>query len=401
MEKYSTEEILKAIRGSKRAAQGVILPLGDGNIFHIRGVHSSKETEGLTDEETFYLECCSKTEILRLRELKNSHDYLLRLRANAIADSPRACRVIAKRREQFESKGKPWSLSHYYHQKDSHHKAYIRYLNRAQSKAIKTIPSGLALIDEANAVCIRTLLGDIVIVSEGLEYFYYFMTIAFYGEQLGIEMVDRIEACLIASRIMNGTESLDFDLDPRGVLPNKIENKLNELVSLQMQFTFGHEYAHHLCGHMREMEQCSSVVGNNTQEIEVYNHDCEFEADLCAITNISNNGNAFKLVSNGAFSVLIYLNFILTLRGIIGGKCLSLSATHPHPRARVEKLHASLGVKSPLDTSDLGNMFNTSEYLADALVRRAEASEQDVFGFYGSVYLTSYTTRVREDRYEF
>jgi len=201
---------LLAVPGAKRAACGVILPVGDGECLHIRSVINGREREGLSDDEADLLEFCSRTEILRLRELRGPHDYLLRLRANAIAESPRARRVMIARRKNFENSRRPWALSHYYHSRDYHHKSYITLLARTNAKRLKSVPAGLAFIQEANAVCIRSLAGDVVVASESLEHFYYFMSIAFYGDGLDIPLIDRADALLIAIRIMNGAEALDL-----------------------------------------------------------------------------------------------------------------------------------------------------------------------------------------------
>lgn len=54
---------------------------------------------------------------------------------------------------------------------------------------------------------------------------------------------------VIATRIMALNETLDFDLDPRGVIPAEMK-EIRELVTLQMRFVIGHEYAHHGLGHL-------------------------------------------------------------------------------------------------------------------------------------------------------
>ena len=122
------QNILQTVPGSKKAAQGVLVPTEDG-FLHLKGMTPKKETEGLSIEERFFSPFCSKKEIIRLRSINGPHDYLLRLRANAINDSPRAVRVMVSRREKYEESGRPWSLSHYYHSKDYYHKSYIKLLN--------------------------------------------------------------------------------------------------------------------------------------------------------------------------------------------------------------------------------------------------------------------------------
>jgi len=406
MDESRINELLAAFPGAKRAAQGLILPGKDGAIFHLLNVIPTKELEGLSQEEAFFYDFCSRKEILRLRELGSAHDYLLRIRANAIADSPRAIRVIIARRKTFESTGRKWTLSHYYHSKDFHHKSYISLLQRANAKKLKSIPSGLAFITEANAVCVRSLVGDVVIASESLEYFYYFMTLAFYGQQLGIEFIDRADALLIAVRIMNGAEALDFDIDPRGTLPPDTERTLAALVKAQMQFTFGHEYAHLLCGHLSESNTPGGAVSvaegmEHRKNLRLYSHELEFQADLYAVKHVHQSESAFAAIAQGAFSVLLYLHFLQEMREPCGLRALSVSDTHPAALERIHRLHKGLGKKSPLDEETMADILAVSTEMSSVLAHRLKDAREDLLTFYGSIYLPSYVTRPKQDRYDF
>jgi len=74
MEESKIKEILATIPGSKRAANGVIIPGEDGTFFHAVNIIKKEETDGLTQEETFFIGFCAKSEIIRLRSLKTTHD---------------------------------------------------------------------------------------------------------------------------------------------------------------------------------------------------------------------------------------------------------------------------------------------------------------------------------------
>jgi hypothetical protein len=407
MEESLIDKLLANIPGSKRAAQGVILPGDNGTFFHVLNTYDKNTLAGLTQDEHFFLAFCAKNEILRLRELRGAHDYLLRLRANAIVDSPRVVRVMTSRRKSFERSGRPWSLTHYYHSRDEYHKAYINNLKRSDAKALRKIPSGLAFVSEVNALCIRSLAGDLVVASESLEYFFYFMTIAFYGLELGIEPIDRADALLIAIRIMNGAEALDFDIDPRGNLEHEIDRTLKGLVKAQMQFTFGHEYAHLLCGHLSSPdisngEKSSESNTDPLVSLRTYDHDLEYMADYFALKNIEHKHNTYHPVAQGAFSVLLYLHFLQEVRELCGLKTLSVSATHPTPKDRIIKLHMRLGKKSPLNEEVLADLFSVSNELSEILAHRLKnSSRKDILTFYGSIYLPSYISRIKLDRYDF
>jgi len=101
MDKSTIDEILSNIPGSMRAKHGVLIPGKDGSLVHLQDMITAKESEGLTSDEIFFCAFCSKKEILRLREIKGGHDYLLRLRANAVVDCPRAVRVMRSRKSDL------------------------------------------------------------------------------------------------------------------------------------------------------------------------------------------------------------------------------------------------------------------------------------------------------------
>jgi hypothetical protein len=406
MDKSTIDALLSKIPGSKRAAHGVIITGKDGASFYLQESFSTKDVEELTQDELFFYAFCSKKEILRLRELRGAHDYLLRIRANAIVDSPRAVRVMRARKKNFEQNGRQWTLSQYYHVKDHYQKSYISYLSRTNAKLLKGIPSGLAYIPDVNAVCIRSLAGDVVMASESLEYFYYFMSIAFYGEALDIHSIDREHALLIAVRIMSGAEALDFDIDPRASLPPKAERKIMDLVRYQMQFTFGHEYAHLLCNHLSSPQNYGSETPHKITDAllkkhHIYNHILEHEADLYALRNIQHDQKAHLGVSQGAFSVFLYSHFLVEVQKEFGVRKPSVSETHPAPLNRLQKLLQGLGKKSPVSKDELADHLSVLDEMKKNFISQLKNSSDDILTSYGSVYLPNYKPKLQQDRYDF
>lgn len=399
MDEEEVTRLLQAIPGARRAASGVLLQTGNGGTFHVQGFLSDMETEGLTAEEAIFVAFCARNEILRLRTIKNAHDYLLRMRALAIVDSPRIVRVMRKRRKIYESSGRPWALTHYYHSLDSFHKAYIEYLPRTQAKKLKAIPSGLLPIVEANAACIASITGEVVIVSESLRNFYYFMTLAVFGANFEIGMADRLAALCIAYRIMNQFEALDFDLDPRGVLPPRIEARIQALVSDQMQFTFGHEYAHYLCGHTSSV---SASLPGNQDAARTFAYDLEFEADAQAINLVSQTPHAANRIAHGGMCALIFLDLLYRLKERHGLKPLPISETHPAPIDRIWALQMKLRSKSPMTDEDIEHSLAVCSQLISGFSSFLESSTRpDLLTFYGSIYLPSYVGKIKMDRLEF
>lgn len=175
---------LDTVPGSRRAATGVIVDRRDGRSHHIMGL--IRPDPELTERENLDLAYASKNEVVRLRELRTPHDYLLRVRLEAIAASPRAVRTFRKRRAQFEERGRRWTLTEYYNAQNTDAKRYVSRLSRPDQRIVKAIPYELAPIDEANAVARKTVLGDVLMVAENLRYFYYFMNIAGAHAVIGV-----------------------------------------------------------------------------------------------------------------------------------------------------------------------------------------------------------------------
>lgn len=416
MSEEQIEAFLTDYPGAKRAAQGVLVPTNDGGIVHIWGAHSQETLDSVEPNEHRFLAFCSLQEILRMRSIRTAHDYLLRLRAEAIAASPRAVRVMVARKNRLENSRRAWSLSQHYHVLDYFHKSYIQCLSRSNSKCLKGIPSGLMLVNEANASCIRSLTGDVVVCSEALHHFYYFMTIGLYGAWHGIGTADTVNALLIAVRIMNGSEVLDFDLDPRGPLPVEAEREIQAHVLRQMQFTFGHEYAHYLCSHM-DLPAQLSMCGGEASSLDCYDVELiepkkfelelEHEADLLAIKAVATGPKAQATVANGAFSVLLYLYFLEGIRPLLGLRPHAVSRTHPTAEQRIWRLWASLSPNVRPGKSWLEQCIKENERAQQLLkfhvLSEAERHEpqRDLLGFYGSIYLPSYKKKLQRDRIDF
>lgn len=392
MDEEDIRRFLDTIPGAKRAAEGVIVELEDGGIVHYTGV--GRADPDLADDEIFYIDFCSKNEIMRLRSLRTPHDYMLRIRAEAIVGSTRIQRTFRHRRRLYEKKGRLWSLMDYYNTQNADARRYVGRLKRPQQKLIKAIPYGLAPFGEANAVAMRSLLGEVVLVSENLRYFYYFMNVAMYGEHSGIELRDRVDAAIIALRIMRGSESFDFDIDPRGTLPPSLEREIQNMCKRQMEFTFGHEFAHYLEGHLGEVTP--------EKDHKVYSFDCEFMADRQAVKLASSDKDTRTLLSWGAYDVLLYLHFLELAadRGLMPN--FTVSQTHPPALERLRHVRENLDDPRQPDRALLGGNIREIRRMIDFVEKRIEFGDRsDLLTFYGSMYLPSFTKRLREDRIEF
>jgi hypothetical protein len=236
------------------------------------------------------------------------------------------------------------------------------------------------------------------------------MTVAFMGGDLNIPVQDRLNALLIAFRIMNGAESLDFELDPRGHLPEETEKKIQRYVASQMEFTYGHEYSHYLLGHLNNanlnlMSIFDAANKSALGEFAIYAHELEFQADLKAVQLVERNKNASLEIAWGAFSVFVLLHFLIEAERDLGLRKFSVSTTHPSPIERVWSLQKRLGKKSPYSNQSLKASLESADGLLDVFKKYVTNQQMnfrpDILSFYGSIYLPSFKGQILRDRIDF
>lgn len=122
--------------------------------------------EELEIQKMFYFPVCSKEEIERIFEVKNTADYLLKLRADTVVDHMRLFRVMRNRALRNE---KDWTLTGAFNQLPF--SKYVSSLPESQQKKCAPITAGFIFSNDPNGSCMRTEYGDIIVVSIALEYF--------------------------------------------------------------------------------------------------------------------------------------------------------------------------------------------------------------------------------------
>lgn len=395
MEEEHIQRLLKLVPGSRRGTNGVILDNEEGS-FYIYDM--GPRDQDLDPSEDLLASFCSKNEILRLREIKTAHDYLLRVRSQTIANSSRLTRATVAKRRQFTKNGRIWSLTDYYSSMNEVPKRYINRLGREHRKRLHGIPFGFSPLPEPNAICLGSFAGEIVIVSDALHYFFYFLTIGVFGENFGFPLFDRANAILIALRIMNGSESLDFELDPRENLPARTRAKIQAHVDWMIAFTFGHEFAHLLLGHINAPE-----TEKSNQDARAYQKDDEFAADLNAILLASNGRRPEIKLLWGAYSVFQGLHLLeLVSEDRDDFRRFSISDTHPSALQRQSSMRRALGARDEIPREAVvANMFSI-ERLFELVLKLIEGtSRRDLLTFYGSIHLEGLGGKPGRDRIDF
>lgn len=370
------------------------------NIFaHIHNRYPFSEIEDLSQEEVFFFPFMDKSEIRQIFNIKSSEDYLLRLRAEQVESDMRLKRTFSKLKKKF---GKNYSFTNHF--EANQYKSYLKNLTPQYRQASLHVPHGTIHSNDANGMCLNTPFGNIIVLSYALRHFLFYINLFHFGSQLGLKSIDKLQSFILAIRIMIGTESFDFELDPRAKLPRSIKKKIDYMTDWQTLFIIGHEYAHHYLGHLENKSILNSHnrVRFITEPIKfyTYNQECEFDADRNAINNtIYNNYEKTELI-DGAFLFFSFLDMYDKIEDYLFPK-MNYSKTHPEPIDRIWHLRDSIDESVGLKKQELRTIidYNNSfvkEFLQEYLPYNVETIET-----VGSTYITSYKKKYLVDRLDF
>lgn len=238
-------------------------------------------------QKDFYRPICNEKEIDRIFNVQNAKDHLLKLRADTIVDHMRLFRVY---RNKALAKQGNWSLEDSF---CGYH--YIHFKNRLPDDLMnkcKKVTYGNIFANEPNGLIFKTDYGIISTLSDSLNYFFEFMNLGLLDFGNKVPRHVQLNAIRIALRVMLQTESLDFLMDPRGIIPKKIQQKMHHTVPFQMQFIAGHEYSHYLLEHLSDTNTSKQFIFKavfNSQSdykpLDVYNtsQKQELEADIASL----------------------------------------------------------------------------------------------------------------------
>ena len=355
-------------------------------------------------QKHFYRPFCSEEEIERIFSASSAEDYLLKLRADAVADHTRYYRVMRRRMNNL---GDAWNFTRSFHHPVFEYYRDLLTENNFLPRNGTPIPSsGLIYAAEANGICMGTDFGNLITISESLRFALYFMNLCYLD--LGTEVPSdvRCAAEKIAVRIMLETESLDFDLDPRGEIPIDLDRKLQEFTDKQLLFVLAHEYAHHIMEHLdkaamieRPLFRATSTRGPALHSVYSYRQQQEFDADLGAIDHPKYVGDDFHQHSLAALTFLGYLDVFESVEHQIfppkpWGK------THPAPLDRFwrifDRVSSASGIRKQEAVRFLEAISAHKNALADDVGFNIESYEN-----YGSIYLGSWRGPELIDRVDY
>ena len=232
---------------------------------------------------------CSKSEIERIKAPQNGDDFILLLRADIIADNMRLYRVVKHYVDIAVRSGVEWSLEEFY--KTNHFEYFKNHLPVDLKEKVDGIATGLIFTKEANGLIFKTDFGFCSVLSASLFYFIKFSFLALIDSGGRIPPEVCVASLRIAIRTMFEKEALDFDWDPRGIIPEDIEKVITAPYPYIMTFLAGHEYSHFLNGDLDDYHAVQKTIstyfkdGEDYKKIGAYNSNQkqEFAADLGAL----------------------------------------------------------------------------------------------------------------------
>ncbi len=347
---------------------------------------SSKIGE-LDMERRLYYPICNSKEIDRIFNVKNANDYLLKLRADTISDNMRFFRVYRNKALQNIEK---WSLEESFDY--SHYENFIDKIPEFEREKCLNITYGDMFSNKAEAYIVKTDFGPLIVINECLKYFLYFINLAILNFSEEVPNHVRANALRIAIRTRTGEEAMDFFMDPRGIIPKKIDNQIRNLIKYQLEFIAGHEFSHYLLNHIDDSNISQLFLNSdNNSSVIIYNksHLQEFEADEKALTIPQYDCCELENMLPAVSILFVAFDLYDTYLDIVSPRSY-YSQTHPKSIDRIKKIWE----KFKVEKEEYDRFLEAGETLKIFLKEDLDYN-YDIYDFYGSLYLDEANTEWR------
>lgn len=345
------------------------------------------EKENIDDfiERLWFTGFCNKDEIDRIIKPKNAGDFLLSRRANIIADNPRYTRVFLQKSQMINN----WSFEQSFSRR--HYGDYLSSLSFLDRERCKTISYGDMFTNEINGFAESNKeWGRLIYLNESFTFFMKFCNLALFDFGNQVPTYIKENSLRIAARIILKTEAMDFFMDPRGMIPAHILNKIVNPIKYEQQFIAGHEFAHHLCDHFNEektSKQTFLKTDDNDYFANVYSlsQQNEFEADVDSLKRPNYNSKEYAKVYEAALIWFLSLDIAETVEDIIN-PIPSYQKSHPNSMDRIKNIIENTKKPDGMDKDKLISIQNNATrmktFLAEDIALNIESYE-----VYGSAYL--------------
>lgn len=344
---------------------------------------------------------CSKSEIERIKDPQNGDDFILLLRADIIADNMRLYRVVKHYVDIAVRSGVEWSLEEFY--KTDYFEYFKNHLPVDLKEKVDGIATGLIFTKEANGLIFKTDFGFCSVLSASLFYFIKFSFLALIDSEGRIPPEVCVASLRIAIRTMFEKETLDFDCDPRGIIPEDIEKVITAPYPYIMTFLAGHEYSHFLNGDLDDYHAVQKTIstyfkdGEDYKKIGAYNSNQkqEFAADLGALNYPKFDDEEYNLYYYYALSWFAILAIFEAAENTMFPPFNKQS--HPGAKARYNNILNNAKRPSNFEEMKVFYMIDLPRLVSDyeEIIIEDVQYNYEGYEFEGSVYLAAPNTEWR------
>ena len=342
--------------------------------------------ETFDKERIWYVGFCTSKEIDRILNPQNPYDFLLQERANIIADHMRYYRVYRNKARMTSN----WSLEKSFSQR--HYTDIIANLSDDDKNYCDKITYGDMFSNDVNGYAAKKNWGRVICLNESLKFFMNFCNLALFEFKYEVPLHVRVNSMRIAIRIFFKKESMDFLMDPRGIIPKVVANKIFDPVIDELQFIAGHEFSHHLCGHLNDnntSEKNFLSINNKEYSQQIYNtsQKQEFEADLSSLTRPKYTKNKYSKQFEAALLWFITLELSELAQNIISPMSPFSIKTHPSAKDRFDNIMEHAPHPDNFDFTHINKIQENVNVLKDILTEDISSNFDNIYDYYGSVYL--------------
>jgi hypothetical protein len=335
---------------------------------------------------------CIEQEIDRIVDPKTPKDFLLRQRADIVADNVRYLRVYRNRAQIMT----PWSFESSF--VDSHYLAVLNSLSREDRALCSNITYGDMFSNDVNGYAMYDpTWGRFIYLNESLIFFMKFCNLALLDFNSEVPMNVRFNAVRIALRIMMKSETMDFLMDPRGIVPEDVHDMIHAPIESELQYIAGHEFFHHICNHLNNsnlVQKAFLTIDGNEYTGPIYSvsQKQEFEADIASINRpLYSAEDKIKLVES-ALLWFTSLEMAEVAQSIISPASSFSVKSHPSAIERYNNVLNNIDVS--YDTEKFKRIRERVERYKE-LITEDLSFNYDMYESYGSAYLDKPNTKWR------
>lgn len=355
------------------------------------------EQLSLQEQRGWYHGICTEAEIDRILNVKNGRDHILKLRADTIVDNVRLWRVFLHIANAW---GQNWALEKYFNAY-----CYTNVLNampKEKQEICKQVNFGSIISSDPNGLIFDTPYGICSTYSESLRYFTQYSCLALLDFDKEVPYSVRLQAMRIAIRVMLQKETLDFEVDQRGIIPRVIMDIINPIYPAQMSFLAAHEYSHLLNGDLKKdnvkkvaLLQAHFEDQTDYKMINVYTSDQkkEFEADLAAMINPQWSKDVY---SYQYFATMLWFA-ALAIYEAVENTIFPPTGRQTHPGAKARYCNILENAPRPYDFDKVLYCESLPQLVSywENKMQEDVSSNFELYEMYGSLYLAEPNTEWR------